>query len=165
MILPLLKPQQICCFLFRACYTPLTLPLKIMPNKSSSILIFAFGFMIAAPYAPLWAANDRATIDTSQQLTSQAESFREEQKKKPLTPQEKPQIVQKKEKENCEYAESTLYGNVFTLTRNAASSVRMFEEEAKVSPALGDPKVREVMNVWQRQFLEGRTKRWVVWIR
>lgn len=67
---------------------------KFNPILAVISLFIALGFC-----EPALAAADTSAAAASQQLTSQANLFRDAQKKKPLAPEEKPQIVKKKEKE------------------------------------------------------------------
>ena len=76
-----------------------------MSIKNNCTLIITFGLTVLGSWGPLLAADDSSTTTASQQLTSQAEKFREEQKKKPLGPEEKPLIVQEKEKQAPEKIE------------------------------------------------------------
>jgi len=100
-----------------------------MTTKHRAVFSVVFGFIVLISNKPLLAATSSSAVAASQQLTSQAEKFREEQKKKPLEPEEKPLIIQEKERQAPEKIE----GPRFTVTKiklegNTVLSSESFEK-------------------------------------
>ena len=84
-----------------------------MISQQKSIALVVSGVLFLTPPYPLFAATSSVETAASQQLTSQAEKFREEQKMRPLELQEKPVIV--REKENA--APERIEGPRFTVKK------------------------------------------------
>ncbi len=76
-----------------------------MRKRSSEISIIFGEFTVLNPAGILFAATGNSTITASQQLASQAEKFREEQKRTSLELEEKPLIIQEKKGASLEKIE------------------------------------------------------------